>query len=80
MFDFQDFKCLKLALDFQDFECPKVTLDFFRILNAPVHLGQMVADKESEMSGANSIWIQKVDDATVSLHHHHVPTFGDLGS
>ena len=36
-------------------------------MNAPVHLGQMVADKESEMSGANSIWIQKVDDATVRL-------------
>jgi hypothetical protein len=36
-----------------------------RILNAPVHMGAIVANIESEAQEANSIWIQKIDDSSV---------------
>lgn len=41
-----------------------------RILNAPVHLGSMVASNEID-SAANSIWIHKTDDFMVAL----IPAF-----
>lgn len=35
-----------------------------RILNAPVHLGAVVASLESDANEANSIWIHKIEDNT----------------
>lgn len=40
-----------------------------KVLNAPVHLGSMAANLESNMEDIKSIWVMQRDDNLVSIGH-----------
>lgn len=43
-----------------------------KVLNAPVHLGSMAANLESNMEDVKSIWMMQRDDTLVKINFYHL--------